>query len=116
VRKLLKGDKPVRVGVVGGSVTFLENDVKAIGWWAKLARFLTTAFPKTTVVAKNGAVPGTPSAYALMCLELMVDPDVDIVFIGGWVGGWGGAAGLGWAGLTAWRGLGPSGAAHRPRA
>lgn len=49
VRKLLKGDQPVKVGVVGGSVTFLEDDVKAIGWWAKLARYITLAFPKTKV-------------------------------------------------------------------
>jgi hypothetical protein len=83
VRKLIKGDKPVKVGVVGGSITFLENDVTARGWWAKFARFLTLGFPHATIVAKNGAVPGTPSGYALMCLELMVEPDVDIVFIGG---------------------------------
>ncbi len=82
VRKLIKGEKPVKVGVVGGSITFLENDVTARGWWAKLARFLTLGFPHTKVLAKNGAVPGTPSGYALMCLELMVEPDVDIVFIG----------------------------------
>jgi hypothetical protein len=37
--------------------------------------------PYAQVIAKNGAVPGTPSAYALMCLELMIDEDVDIVFI-----------------------------------
>jgi hypothetical protein len=49
VRKLLKGEQPVKVGVVGGSVTFLEDDVKAIGWWAKLARYITLAFPKTKV-------------------------------------------------------------------
>jgi hypothetical protein len=31
------------------------------------------------VVAKNGAVGGTPSAYALMCLNMMVDEEVDLV-------------------------------------
>ena len=44
-------------------------------------RYLTAAFPRTTIIAKNGAVPATPSSYATMCLELMVEEDVDIVFV-----------------------------------
>jgi hypothetical protein len=37
------------------------------------------AFPAANILAKNGAVGGTPSAYALMCLDQMVEQDVDLV-------------------------------------
>jgi hypothetical protein len=81
VRQLLAKDRPVRVGVVGGSITFRPNDVHAMGWWAKFTRFLTYAFPGTQILAKNGGIPGVPSSYALMCLEIMLDEQVDLVFI-----------------------------------
>jgi hypothetical protein len=29
---------------------------------------------------RNGAVPGTPSAYMTLCMEYSVDKDVDVVF------------------------------------
>ena len=32
------------------------------------------AFPNVTV--RNGCVPGTPSSYMVMCLDMSVDPDV----------------------------------------
>ncbi len=43
--------------------------------------YIINAFPNTTVLAKNGAIPGTPPSYAIVCLEKMVDEDVDLVFV-----------------------------------
>ncbi len=40
-----------------------------------------SAFPGATVRARNGCTPGVPSSYMVMCLELSVDPDVDLVFV-----------------------------------
>lgn len=39
------------------------------------------AFPRTRVIGKNGCVPGTTAAYMVMCMELSVERDVDLVFV-----------------------------------
>ncbi|PNH08449.1 hypothetical protein TSOC_004974 [Tetrabaena socialis] len=40
-----------------------------------------SAFPNANITARNGCTPGVPSPYMIMCLELSVDPDVDLVFV-----------------------------------
>ncbi|PNH04489.1 hypothetical protein TSOC_009317, partial [Tetrabaena socialis] len=39
------------------------------------------AFPNTTVAAKNGCKAATPSSYMVMCLDLSVAPNVDLVLV-----------------------------------
>lgn len=39
------------------------------------------AFPRASVVARNGCTPGVPTPYMIMCLEASVDPDTDLVFV-----------------------------------
>lgn len=79
VTKLLHSKQPVKVGVVGGSITYQDGPEPR--WFEHLTAYLRTAFPAVEVVAKNGAIPGTPSNYAAMCLEIMVDEDVELVFV-----------------------------------
>ncbi len=40
-----------------------------------------SAFPHANITGRNGCTPGVPSPYMIMCLELSVDPDVDLVFM-----------------------------------
>ncbi|EFJ52999.1 hypothetical protein VOLCADRAFT_85815 [Volvox carteri f. nagariensis] len=40
-----------------------------------------SAFPRANITARNGCTPGVPTPYMIMCLELSVDPDVDLVFM-----------------------------------
>ena len=84
LRHLQQAKRPVRIGVVGGSITYQEADqLHRVNWFHTLVKYIKAAFPNAEVLGKNGAVPGTPSAYALMCLEMMVDHGVDLVFVGG---------------------------------
>lgn len=50
-------------------------------WSSILEAWASQAFKNVTV--RNGCIPGTPSGYMVMCLDLSVDQDVDIVFSGG---------------------------------
>lgn len=38
-------------------------------------------FPAANVTLRNGCVPATPSAYMVMCLEMSMDDDADLVFV-----------------------------------
>jgi hypothetical protein len=37
--------------------------------------------PHANVTGRNGCIPGTPSSYMNMCLDLSLDQDVDLVFV-----------------------------------
>ena len=50
-------------------------------WFSLVATSLREAFPGNEIVARNGALPATPSALMNMCLETYVDDDADIVFV-----------------------------------
>ncbi|GFR47718.1 hypothetical protein Agub_g9472 [Astrephomene gubernaculifera] len=83
VRDLLTGRKPMRIGAIGGSITCGQGTSNATqyGWFSVLGRWLVDSLPGLHVSARNGAVPATPSAFMIMCLELSVDPDVDLVLV-----------------------------------
>ncbi|KAG1667238.1 hypothetical protein FOA52_009803 [Chlamydomonas sp. UWO 241] len=82
VRDLITGKRQVRIGVVGGSVTWGTGpSVRGVtDWFSIFSRYMVTAFPKANVTLRNGCVPGTPTSYMIMCLELSVDSEVDLVF------------------------------------
>ena len=44
-----------------------------------VCRWAGPAFGGNTSV-RNGCIPGTPSAYMVVCMDMSVDQDVDIVF------------------------------------
>ncbi|KAG2485763.1 hypothetical protein HYH03_015477 [Edaphochlamys debaryana] len=83
VRALLSGSRPLKVGAVGGSITWGEgtSDKSRHAWFSVVSRFLVDSFPRANITCRNGAVPATPSAFMVMCLEHSVDPDVDLVFV-----------------------------------
>ncbi|KAG2425210.1 hypothetical protein HYH02_015037 [Chlamydomonas schloesseri] len=73
--------KPIKVGIVGGSVSWGQGaSVRGeTDWFSLLGHYLVRAFPNTNVTTRNGCTPGVPSSYMIMCLELSVDTDVDLV-------------------------------------
>ncbi|KAG2495310.1 hypothetical protein HYH03_006582 [Edaphochlamys debaryana] len=82
VRELLLGRKPVKIGVVGGSITYGHGTSKPkYGWFSVFSRWLITSFPNANITARNGAIPATRSNLMVVCLEQSVDADVDLVFV-----------------------------------
>ncbi|GFR42868.1 hypothetical protein Agub_g3859, partial [Astrephomene gubernaculifera] len=82
VRDLLMG-RDVKIGVVGGSVSWGQSATRrgVTDWFSTLSSYMVNAFPTANITARNGCTPGVPSSYMIMCLELSVDPDVDLVFL-----------------------------------
>ncbi|KAG2493907.1 hypothetical protein HYH03_007843 [Edaphochlamys debaryana] len=75
--------KDFKIAVIGGSVSWgqfasLRGETD---WFAMLAKWMISAFPRANITARNGCTPGVPTPYMIMCLELSVDPDVDLVFM-----------------------------------
>ncbi|EFJ46870.1 hypothetical protein VOLCADRAFT_92614 [Volvox carteri f. nagariensis] len=51
-------------------------------WFSHFSKWMIEAFPRANITARNGCVPGVPSAYMILCLEQSVDhKDVELVFI-----------------------------------
>ena len=63
VRDLLTGRRQVKVGIVGGSISWGQGASKrgVTDWFSLVSRYLIQAFPNTNVTTRNGCVPGTPS-------------------------------------------------------
>lgn len=78
--RAISGRRPLKVGFVGGSIStgHGESDEQVTAWIPTFKRWLERAFPGISV--RNGCIAGTPSAYMVVCLEMSVDPDVDVVF------------------------------------
>ncbi|GLC42202.1 hypothetical protein PLESTM_001303100 [Pleodorina starrii] len=49
-------------------------------WFSVFVKWLESV-SKQKVYGKNGCVPASPASYMVVCLELYVEPDVDLVFI-----------------------------------
>ncbi|GLI64554.1 hypothetical protein VaNZ11_007873 [Volvox africanus] len=86
VRQLMRNTspaKPVKIGVIGGSITWGQAVMPRgeADWFSILSKWLLNAFPAASITTRNGCTPGVPAAYMILCLELSVDPDVDLVFI-----------------------------------
>ncbi|EFJ41077.1 hypothetical protein VOLCADRAFT_107840 [Volvox carteri f. nagariensis] len=77
VSELISGIRPLRVGVLGGSISWGEEaTVRGHTDWFSI---FTDWLPR--VSARNGCVPGTTSTYSLLCLEELVDQEVDLVLV-----------------------------------
>ncbi|PNH01068.1 hypothetical protein TSOC_013069, partial [Tetrabaena socialis] len=50
-------------------------------WFSILTGWLITSFSHANITSRNGCTPGVPTPYMILCLELSVDPDVDLVFM-----------------------------------
>ncbi|GIL63834.1 hypothetical protein Vafri_17825 [Volvox africanus] len=84
VQKLAVGSQPgIKVAVIGGSISYGEfaHEKGRTDWFSIFAKWLISAFPRANVTARNGCTPGVPTPYMILCLELSVDPDVDLVFM-----------------------------------
>ncbi|GIL58946.1 hypothetical protein Vafri_13943 [Volvox africanus] len=83
VRDLIHGTKPLKIGALGGSVTWGQgaSNQTTTSWFGVMTNWLATAFPSINITARNGAVPATPASFMVMCLDHFVDPDVDLVFL-----------------------------------
>lgn len=58
-----------------GSITHAGGFASRVGetdWFSIVSRWALGAFPHANLTARNGAVPGTPASYMVMCLELSV--------------------------------------------
>ncbi|GFR48090.1 hypothetical protein Agub_g9777 [Astrephomene gubernaculifera] len=85
VRQLMSRNptKPTKIGVIGGSVSWGQGTRKRgeDDWFSVLSKWLLDAFPESNITTRNGCTPGVPASYMILCLELSVDPDVDLVFV-----------------------------------
>ncbi|GIL89358.1 hypothetical protein Vretifemale_17181 [Volvox reticuliferus] len=82
VSDLIKGSRPLKVGVVGGSISWGEGAEThgKTDWFSVFMSWLASVAPGDAS-GRNGCVPGTTSNYMLLCLDHSVDPDVDLVFV-----------------------------------
>jgi UDP-glucose:glycoprotein glucosyltransferase len=84
VDRLLTGaGGPVRVGAVGGSISYGHgaSQLGVTDWFARLGNWLPRAFPRAKLEFHNGCVPATPAAFMTLCLEHYLDPLADLVFV-----------------------------------
>jgi len=82
MRAARAGGRPLRVTVLGGSISacVLLDDPGAECWAARVARwFLTRA--RVGVALRNSAVRATSSSFAAQCLSSLVADDADFVFV-----------------------------------
>ncbi|GFR51942.1 hypothetical protein Agub_g14463 [Astrephomene gubernaculifera] len=79
---LLSGSRPLRVGVVGGSISVGEGSSRrhVTDWFSVFSNWLGS-IAKANVTFVNGAVAGTPSSYMAMCLNVHLPRDMDLVFL-----------------------------------
>ncbi|KAG2431193.1 hypothetical protein HXX76_009721 [Chlamydomonas incerta] len=82
VGRLLAG-REVRVGVVGGSISWGHGSGNRgeTDWFSIFSKWLIEAFPRSNVTTRNGCVPGITSQYMIMCLEQSLDAGVELVFV-----------------------------------
>lgn len=81
MRHLLTGRKPVKIGVVGGSIIWGNSAERGVDdFFTVFSGWVRHAFPRANITTRNGALPGTDASYMVMCLDIRVDPDVDVVF------------------------------------
>ncbi|GBF87887.1 hypothetical protein Rsub_00599 [Raphidocelis subcapitata] len=82
-RMLAGGGGPVRVGAVGGSISYGHgaSQLGVTDWFARLGNWLPRAFPRAKFEFHNGCVPATPAAFMTLCLEHYLDPLADLVFV-----------------------------------
>ncbi|PNW79166.1 hypothetical protein CHLRE_09g402923v5 [Chlamydomonas reinhardtii] len=73
----------IKVAAIGGSISWGHGASQRgeTDWFSVFSRWLIDAFPRASVVARNGCTPGVPTPYMIMCLEASVDPDTDLVFV-----------------------------------
>lgn len=83
VHDMIIGKRPIKVGAIGGSITHgaKASVIGETDWFSLVGKYLKTAFPRTNITTRNGALPATPSALMNMCLEQYVDEDVDLMFV-----------------------------------
>jgi UDP-glucose:glycoprotein glucosyltransferase len=83
VHDMWLGKRPIKVGAIGGSITHgaVASKRGETDWVSLVGKYLRTAFPRTNITMRNGALPATPSALMNMCLENYVDDDVDLVLV-----------------------------------
>lgn len=81
VYKILRGD-PVKVGVIGGSITKGHGVYASERWPDVLREFLIEFYvPKSDIPVINGAAPATGSDYFSFCFALHIPEDVDLVIV-----------------------------------
>ena len=82
VNDLLSSKRVVKVGIIGGSISWGEgaSDRGLNDWSSVLRDWLHTTFGKERVQLRNGCIPGSPSHFMVLCLEKSVELDVDVVF------------------------------------
>ncbi|GLC71573.1 hypothetical protein PLESTF_001136900 [Pleodorina starrii] len=82
VQGLLDGNKQLKVGIVGGSISFGTGSSRpgTTDWFSMVVTWLASV-TRAPIIHRNGCKPATPAAYMVYCLEQSVDPDVDLVFV-----------------------------------
>ncbi|BEJ13252.1 hypothetical protein CspHIS471_0304260 [Cutaneotrichosporon sp. HIS471] len=81
IYKILRGE-PVKVGIIGGSVTRGHGVQEHERWPDQLNGFLKEFYaPKSDIPVINGASPATGSDYFSYCFALHIPDDVDLVIV-----------------------------------
>ncbi|GJJ16092.1 hypothetical protein Clacol_010371 [Clathrus columnatus] len=81
IKQALAGE-PVKIGVLGGSVTKGHGiRTPSDNWTNKFLKAWKSFFPNSQTELYNGAVPATGSDYLSVCFGEHLDEDVDLVLI-----------------------------------
>jgi lysophospholipase L1-like esterase len=73
--------KPIKIGILGGSVTKGHGIRDAENWTYLFLNAWKQLFPKSETTLVNGAVPATTSDYYSMCFGEHLDEDVDLIIV-----------------------------------
>ncbi|KAL4450123.1 hypothetical protein ABPG77_010792 [Micractinium sp. CCAP 211/92] len=80
-RKLVAG-QPIKVVFLGGSVTnSADLEAQGLSFTARFEAFIRSAFPNRGHVFINQGVPKSNSGWFASCVDTLVDPDTDLVFV-----------------------------------
>ncbi|GAX74670.1 hypothetical protein CEUSTIGMA_g2118.t1 [Chlamydomonas eustigma] len=83
VRDMLSGKRPVKIAVIGGTVSAAQHGVSKRGetdWVSLIGSWISKAFKGHNITVANHAVAGSTSAKTAPCVVSMLDPEVDMVF------------------------------------
>ncbi|GIL69214.1 hypothetical protein Vretifemale_172 [Volvox reticuliferus] len=82
VSNLMTGDRPLKVGIVGGSISWGQGTTAhGVRDWFSIFMTWLASVSRVPVIGRNGCIPGTPSFYMVLCWEHSVDPDVDLILV-----------------------------------
>ncbi|PNW81744.1 hypothetical protein CHLRE_06g258450v5 [Chlamydomonas reinhardtii] len=81
VLKDLEEGHSLTIAVVGGSFSLPDRIGADDVWFSQLVRYLRATYPRANITAINAAVGASSAGFGYLCLDKMLPPEVDLVFL-----------------------------------